>query len=155
MELLYLQLFRARLACLLLVFFLPLHSSSTNVFHFQHDQEAAYARRLSFELNQGQLYAEREAILHQKLREIQFEEHLSLHMQQQLNQWELGEAATYQTRLNVAESNYSYAATRRGLEMEKQIISHFQHLRESLTQDEQTYRATIQHEAGLYSSWQQ
>ena len=36
----------------------------------QRDLEEASARRLTFEINQGQLYAEREAALRQEVREM-------------------------------------------------------------------------------------
>ena len=41
--------------------------------NIQSDVEEAQARRLTFEINQGQLYAEREAALRQEVREMQFE----------------------------------------------------------------------------------
>ena len=58
---------------------------------------------------------------------MKFEEHLSLQAQKQFSHWEQSEAATYQTRLNVAENNYAQAATRHLLEVEEQAIHHFQH----------------------------
>ena len=61
--------------------------------HVQRGQEEASASRLTYELNQSQFYQEREAALQQELRELNFEEHLSLQAQQQLNQWEQEEAA--------------------------------------------------------------
>ena len=64
-------------------------------------------------------------------------------LRKQLSHWEQSEAATYQARLNLAESNYAHAATRHLLEVEEQAIHHFQHFWEGLTQDEQAYRATV------------
>ena len=78
----------------------------------QRNLEEAQARRLTFELNQGQLYVEREAALRQEVREMQFEHDLSLQASQQLNHWEQIEAAAYQTRLNLVENQCSNAATR-------------------------------------------
>ena len=72
---------------------------------------------------------------------MQFEHDLSLHASQQLNHWEQNEAAAYQARLNLVENQCSHAATRHLLEVEEQALHHFQHLREGLAQDEQTYRA--------------
>ena len=117
----------------------------------QRDHEEAQARRLTFELNQGQLYAEREAALRQEVREMQFEHDLSLQASQHLNHWEQGEAAAYQARLNLVENQCSNAATRHLLEVEERALHQFQHLREGLAQDEQTYRETVQQEARVYS----
>ena len=71
-------------------------------------------------------------------------------MQQQLNHWEQSEAATYQTRFNVAESNCAHAATRHLLEVSEQTLHHFQHVWENLTHYEQAHRATVQQETRLY-----
>ena len=119
--------------------------------NIQRDLEETQARRLTFEINQGQLYAEREAALRQKIKEMQFEHDLSLQASQQLNHREQNEAAAYQVHLNLVENQCSHAATRHLLEVEEQVLYHFQHLREGLAQDEQTCRATIQQEAQLYS----
>ena len=118
--------------------------------HVQRGQEEASASRLTFELNQSQLYQEREAALQQELREINFEEHFSLHTQQQLNQWEQEEAAAYQIHLQAAESRCSHAASARLFGLEEQAIHHYQQLRQGLANDEQTYRAALQQEARLY-----
>ena len=117
----------------------------------QRDHEEAQARRLTFELNQGQLYTEREAALRQEVREMQFEHDLSLQASQHLNHWEQGEAAAYQALLNLVENQCSNAATRHLLEVEEQALHQFQRLREGLAQDEQTYRETVQQEARVYS----
>ena len=46
----------------------------------------------------------------------------------------------------------AHAATRRLLEVEEQAIHHFQHqFKEGLAQDEQAYRANVQHAARLCS----
>ena len=117
----------------------------------QRDHEEAQARRLTFEINQGQLYAEREAALRQEVREMQFEHDLSLQASQHLNHWEQGEAAAYQARLNLVENQCSNAATRHLLEVEEQALHQFQRLRGGLAKDEQTYRETVQQEARVYS----
>ena len=70
--------------------------------------------------------------------------------QQQLNQWEQEEAAAYQAHLQTAESQCSNAASARLLGIEEQAIHHYQQRRQGLATDEQTYRATLQHEARLY-----
>ena len=104
----------------------------------QRNHEEAQARRLTFEINQGQLYAEREAALRQEVREMQFEHDLSLQAAQQLNHWEQGEAAAYQARLNLAENHCSNIAAQHLLEVEEQALRHSQRLREGLAQDEQS-----------------
>ena len=96
----------------------------------QRDIEETQARRLTLEINKGQLYAEREAALRQEVREMQFEHDLSLQASQQLNHWEQNEAVAYQARLNLVENQCSHAATRHILEVEEQALHHYQHLRE-------------------------
>ena len=156
-ELLYLPLLQLHLlhpASLHLEFLSLLYFSSMNASTSSETSKKLKlraARRLTFELNQGQLYAEREAALRQEVREMQFEHDLSLQASQQLSHWEQNEAAAYQARLNLVENQCSNAATRHLLEVEEQALHHFQHLREGLAQDEQTYRAAIQQEARLYS----
>ena len=59
--------------------------------NLQRDQKEASARRLTYEINQGQLYAERGAALRQEVREMQFEHDLSLQASQHLNHWEQNE----------------------------------------------------------------
>ena len=117
----------------------------------QRDHEETQARGLTFEINQGQLYAEREAALRQEVREMQFEHDLSLQASQHLNHWEQGEVAAYQACLNLVENQCSNAATRHLLKVEERALHQFQRLREGLAQDEQTYRETVQQEARVYS----
>ena len=104
--------------------------------HVQRGQEEASASRPTFELNQSQLYQEREAALRQELGKINFEEHFSLQTQQQLNQWEQKEAAAYQTRLEAAESQCSHAASARLLGIEEQAIQNYEQLHQGLANDE-------------------
>ena len=109
-------------------------------------QEETAARRL-YEVNQYHLHEERESALRRELGEIQFEEELSLQAQQHLNHWEQEEAAAFTVRVQAAESNIAQAAISRLLTVEEEAIQHHQHLRQSLTQAEHSYRATVRHEA--------
>ena len=113
-------------------------------------EEATAARRL-YEVNQYHLHEERESALRRELGGIQFEEELSLQAQQHLNHWEQEEAAAFTARVQAAESNIAQAATARLLAVEEEAIQRRQHLRQSLTQAEHSHRATVQHEARIYS----
>ena len=113
-------------------------------------EEETAARRL-YEVNQYNLYEERESALRRELEEIQFEEEISLQARQHMQHWEQEEAAAFTVRVQAAESNIAQAATHRLLLMEEEAIQHHQHLRQSLTQAEHSYRTTVQQEARIYS----
>ena len=114
-------------------------------------QEEATAAKRIYEVNQYHLHEERESALRRELGEIQFGEELSLHAQQQLNHWEQEEAAAVTARMQAAKSNIAQAATARLLMVEEEAIRHHQHLRQSLSQAEHSYRATVQQETRIYS----
>ena len=97
--------------------------------HRQVGQETA-ARRL-YEVNQYNLYEERESALRRELEEIQFEEEISLQARQHMQHWEQEEAAAFTVRVQAAESNIAQAATYRLLLMEEEAIQHHQHLRQA------------------------
>ena len=119
--------------------------------HRQVGQEEETAARRLYEVNQYHVYEERESRLRAELEEIQFEEEISLQARQYIQHWEQEEAAAFTVRVQAAESNIAQAATHRLLTMEEEAIQHHQHLRQSLTQAEHSYRATVQHEARIYS----
>ena len=56
-----------------------------------------------------------------------------------MQHWEQEEAAAFTVRAQTAR-----AATHRLLLMEEEAIHHHQHLRQTLTQAEHSYRATVQ-----------
>ena len=119
--------------------------------HRQVGQEEETAARRLYEVNQCNLYEERESALRRELEEIQFEEEISLQARQHMQHWEQEEAAAFTVRVQAAESNIAQAATHRLLLMEEEAIQHHQHLRQSLTRAEHSYRATVQQEARVYS----
>ena len=119
--------------------------------HRQVGQEEETAARRLYEVNQYNLYEERESALRRELEEIQFEEEISLQARQHMQHWEQEEAAAFTVRVQAAESNIAQTATHRLLLMEEEAIQHHQHLRQSLTQAEHSYRATVQQEARIYS----
>ena len=61
-----------------------------------------------------------------------------------MQHWEQEEGTAFTVRVQAAESNIAQAATHRLLLMEEEAIQHHQHLRQSLTQAEHSYRATVQ-----------
>ena len=119
--------------------------------HRQVSQEEETAARRLYEVNQYNFYEERESALRRELEEIQLEEEISLQARQYLQHWEQEEAAAFTVRVQAAESNIAQAATYRLLLMEEEAIQHHQHLRQSLTQAEHSYRTTVQQEARIYS----
>ena len=119
--------------------------------HRQVGQEEETAARRLYEVNQYNLYEERESALRRELEEIQFEEEIFLQTRQHIQHWEHEEAAAFTARVQAAESNIAQAATYRLLLMEEEAIQHHQHLRQNLTQAEHSYRTTVQQEAWTYS----
>ena len=119
--------------------------------HLQVGQEEETAARRLYEVNQYHLYEERESALRRELEEIQFEEEISLQARQHLQHWEQEKATAFTVRVQTAESNITQTAIHRLLTMEEEAIQHHQHLRQNLTQAEHSYRATVQHEARIYS----
>ena len=99
-------------------------------------QEEATAARRVYEVNKANLHEERKAALRRELREIRFEQELSLQVQQQLNHWEQEEQAAAAARLQASESKYAQAATSRLLMVEEEAIRHHQHLRQETVQQD-------------------